>query len=50
MMQLLAMWEYGAWVELEKLFFFKHCMGAKRYKAIIKEQSSFGSLWGKLLT
>jgi hypothetical protein len=27
-----------------------HCMGAKRYKAIFKEQSSFGSLWGKLLT
>jgi hypothetical protein len=44
------MWEYGAWVQLKKFFFFKHCTGAKRYKAIFKKQSSFGSLWGKLLT
>ncbi len=45
-----GMWEYGAWVELKKLFFFKHYMGAERYKAIFKKQSSFGSLWGKFLT
>jgi hypothetical protein len=44
------MWEYGAWVELGKLFFFKDCMGAQRYMAIFKEPSSFGSQWGKLLT
>jgi hypothetical protein len=49
-MQLLAMWEYGAWVELGRLFFFKECMGAQRYVAIFKEPSSFGALWGKLLT
>jgi hypothetical protein len=41
---------YGAWVELGKLLFFKDCMGAQRYMAIFKEPSSFGALWGKLLT
>jgi hypothetical protein len=49
-MQLLNMWEYAAWVELGRLYFLKECMGAERYKAIFKEPSSFGSLWGKLLT
>jgi hypothetical protein len=49
-MQLLAMWEYVAWVELGKLFFFKECMGAQRYIAIFKKPSSFGALWGKHLT
>jgi len=29
---------------------FKDCMGAQRYMAIFKEPSSFGALWGKLLT
>jgi hypothetical protein len=49
-MQILTMWEYGAWVELAKLFFFKDCMGAQRYMAIFQEPSSFGALCGKLLT
>jgi hypothetical protein len=49
-MQLFNMWEYGACVELGKLFFFKHCMGAQRYMAIFKERSSFGAQWGKFLT
>jgi hypothetical protein len=49
-MQLLTIWEYEAWVELAKLFFFKQYMGAKRYETIFKEQNSFGSLWGKRLT
>jgi hypothetical protein len=38
--------EYGACVELGKLLFFKHCMGAQRYMAIFKERSSFGAQWG----
>jgi hypothetical protein len=50
MMQLLAMWEYAAWVELGKLFFFKDCMGAHNYMAIFMEPNSFGALWGNVLT
>jgi len=38
-------------VELGKLLFFKHCMGAQRYMAIFKERSSFGAqCGGKFLT
>jgi hypothetical protein len=49
-MQLLAMWEYAAWVELGKLFFFEDCIGAQRYVAILREPNLFGAQWGKLLT
>jgi hypothetical protein len=49
-MQLLNMWEYGACMELGKLLFFKHCMGAQSYMAIFKERSSFGAQLGKFRT
>jgi triacylglycerol esterase/lipase EstA (alpha/beta hydrolase family) len=42
--------KYGACVELGKLLFFKHCIGAQRYMAIFKERSSFGAQCGKFLT
>jgi hypothetical protein len=35
---------------LGKLFFFKEYMGAQRYMGILREPSSFGAQWGKLLT
>jgi hypothetical protein len=44
-MQLLNMWEYGAWLELGKLFFFEECMGVQRYMAILREPIGVSPFW-----